>query len=252
MLELRHLSAGYGGRAVIHDLSFAMTAGELTVLLGPNGCGKSTLLKALVGIAGASGEVRLDGEELLTLPPRLRARRLTCLAQSHTAADITVERLVLHGRFPYLSYPRRYRAEDYAAAERAMEEMGILELASAPLAELSGGQRQKAYIAMALAQDTPVLLMDEPTTWLDAAHQLQLLRLAKTLARANRHVLLVLHDVPRALETADRLILMDKGRIRQQGSAEELFVSGALDEVFSVKISRFPGENGWRYFMDEA
>lgn len=251
MLEVRTLSSGYGGKVVVRDASFDVCPGKLTVLMGPNGCGKSTLLKSLCGLAEVKGALRLDGEALLSLPPQQLAQRVALLTQSRSTADITVERLVLHGRFPYLSYPRRYRSEDRAAAAAAMETMGLTALAETPLTELSGGQRQKAYIAMALAQDTPVLLLDEPTTWLDPAHQLQLLRLASSLADRGKHVLLVLHDVSRALGTADSVILMEQGRICMQGTAEEVYESGMAERVFGVKISRFLTENGWRYFVDE-
>jgi len=249
MLELRNLSAGYPGRQVLRDISLKCTAGSVSVLLGPNGCGKSTLLKTLCGILPAQGgEVFLDGEALLPLPGRLLAQKVAYLAQDRRVPDITVQRMVLHGRFPHLSYPRRYRAEDYAAAAAAMERMGLTELAEEPLQKLSGGQRQKVYIAMALAQDTPVIALDEPTTYLDVRHQLQMMAQARRLCADGKTVLMVLHDLSFALQVADRIVVLSEGTIAVQGTAEDVFASGRLDGIFGVRLRRVETEDGWRYY----
>ena len=150
MLDIRNLSAGYPGNPVLRDISLSIPEGAVTVIVGPNGSGKSTLLKALAGILPASGSVRLEGLELLELSGRELAKKVAFLPQNRAVPEITVKNLVLHGRFPYLSYPRRYRPEDHKAAEAAMTKMGISDLADRSLATLSGGQRQKVYIAMAL------------------------------------------------------------------------------------------------------
>lgn len=252
MLEVRNIRGGYAGREVLHGVSLRARAGEITAILGPNGCGKSTLLKTLCGIVpAASGQAALDGADLLALPRRQLAQRVAYLAQSRQIPDMTVERLVLHGRFPYLSYPRRYKEEDLRAARDAMERMNILDLAQTPLDRLSGGQRQKAYIAMALAQNTDVILLDEPTTFLDVAYQLQFLGQARTLARAGKHILMVLHDLPRALESADQVVLMADGAVALQGTPEEVDTSGALDEVFSIRVGRAWVDGRLRYFIGD-
>ena len=181
MLEARNLSAGYPGRAVLAGVSLAARPGRVLALLGPNGCGKSTLLRTMAGLLPPlGGEVLLDGRR--DYSPRQAAQRVAYLPQSRTAPNITVRRLVLHGRFPYLSYPRRYGREDYAAVDRALAAADALDLADRPLPELSGGQRQKAYLAMALAQETEAILMDEPTTFLDIRHQLEVLALLRQAA----------------------------------------------------------------------
>ena len=144
VVEIKHLSAGYSGNPVLKDVNLTFPEGKVTVLLGPNGCGKTTLLKSLCGLLPISGgQVLLDGEDVLQLPQRLLARKIAYLAQSRQVPDITVQRLVLHGRFPYLDFPRVYRKEDYACAKAAMDQMGIADLADCPLERLSGGQRQK-------------------------------------------------------------------------------------------------------------
>ena len=248
MLEIRNLSAGYPGNRVLENISLSVPGGAVTVIAGPNGCGKSTLLKALTGILPATGSVTLEGQELLTLDRQQRARKVAFLPQNRQVPEITVKNLVLHGRFPYLSYPRRYRQEDLRIAEAAMAQMGVKELAERSLATLSGGQRQKAYIAMALAQDTPVVLMDEPNAFLDIAHQLQLMDQAKALAEAGKTVVLVLHDISMAMNYADSLVLLSEGACLFQGCPEEAYHSGMLNRTFGVDVGRFATPEGWKYY----
>ena len=250
MLEIRNLTAGYDGTPVLSDIDLAIPAGKVTVIAGPNGCGKFTLLKALAGILPARGTLLLDGAELDPKDTRKRAQTIAFLPQNRAVPEITAERLVLHGRFPYLSYPRRYRKEDYAIAQRALAQMGIEELSRRSVATLSGGQRQKVYIAMALAQDTPVVLLDEPTTFLDIAHQLQLMEQARLLADEGKAVVLVLHDLILALETADRLAILDQGSLKAWGDPQAVFQSGCLDEVFGVGVRRFDGPDGPHYYYE--
>ena len=248
MLEIQNLTAGYPGRPVLSDISLTIPAGAVTVIAGPNGCGKSTLLKALAGILPSAGSVKLQGRELSGLPPKELARTVAYLPQNRGVPEITAERLVLHGRFPYLSYPRRYRKEDYAAARQAMARLGITELAERTLPELSGGQRQKVYIAMALAQDTAVVLLDEPNTFLDIAHQMQLMQHARLLAAEGKTVVLVLHDLAMALEYGDHLVIMAQGGVVTQGDAEAVYGSGALDRTFGVGVQRMGTPEGWKYY----
>lgn len=248
MLEIQTLTAGYPGHPVLTDVNLILPKGKVTVLVGPNGCGKSTLLKALAGILATRGTVLLDGETLSGLPPKKLAQKIAYLPQNRQVPEITAERLILHGRFPYLSYPRQYRAEDHRIAKEAMERMHISHLAQRPLASLSGGQRQKVYIAMALAQDTPVVLLDEPTTFLDISHQFQLMGQALDLANAGKTVVLVLHDLAMALEKADWLVVMEGGRVIAQADPQTVFASGCLTQVFGVELHRMLTPHGWKYY----
>lgn len=252
MLEIKNLTAGYAGKPVLQNLSLTIPAGQVTAVVGPNGCGKSTLLKVLAGILPGQGSLLLQGQALDGLSSRERAQKIAYLPQNRTVPEITAGRLVLHGRFPYLSYPRRYRQEDYGAAERAMARLGILDLKDRDLTTLSGGQRQKVYIAMVLAQDTPVVLLDEPNTYLDIAHQLQLMTLARLLAAEGKAVVLVLHDLAMALETADQLAVMKEGTILCHGTCEAVFPSGALQQAFGVTVNRTQTPDGWRYYCTKA
>lgn len=247
MLEAKNLSAGYPGRAVLAGVSLAARPGRVLALLGPNGCGKSTLLRTMAGLLPPlGGEVLLDGRR--DYSPRQAAQRVAYLPQSRTAPNITVRRLVLHGRFPYLSYPRRYGREDYEAVDRALAAADALDLADRPLPELSGGQRQKAYLAMALAQETEAILMDEPTTFLDIRHQLEVLALVRRLAEEGRGVVLVLHDLCLALTAADDVAVLGEGRLLALGGPEAVYQSRVLERVMGVRLDRSEGPGGRRYF----
>ena len=248
MLEIQQLTAGYPKNTVLQKISLTFQAGAVTVVAGPNGCGKSTLLKAIAGILPSSGQILLNGEAICALPSRCRAQKIAFLPQNRQVPEITVGRLVLHGRFPYLTYPRQYRKADYAAADAAMAALNLSDLAERPLTSLSGGQRQKAYIAMALAQDTDVVLLDEPTTFLDIAHQLQLMALAKELAAKGKTVVLVLHDLTLALEYADALLIMDNGAVAAQGTPAEVFQSGCVKQVFGTDVGRTQVNQTWKYY----
>lgn len=248
MLEITNLSAGYPGRRVLDRLNLRFPEGRLSVLAGPNGSGKSTLLKAMVGILPAQGTVRLAGEALSGLPPRELARVLAYLPQNRHVPQMQALELVLQGRFPYLDYPRRYRQQDKKAAREAMERLGIADLANRPLATLSGGQRQKVYIAMALAQDTKVLLLDEPTAFLDIGHQLGLMETLTELARDGKTVLAVLHDLSLAMEYGQHLTVLAQGTVLGQGAPEEVYRQDALERAFGVEVKRIQTPDGWKYY----
>lgn len=223
----------------------------MTVLLGPNGCGKSTLLKTVLGLLPPlGGEILYDGEPISSLSGGAVARKAAYMAQNHTVPSIVAQRMVLHGRFPYLSFPRKYRKEDHEAVRRALETAGGLDLSNRPMQELSGGQRQKVYLAMALAQETGTILMDEPTTWLDIRHQLEVMATARALAESGRAVGLVSHDLCLALRTADRVAVLAQGALQLAAPPEEAFASGVLDLAFGVRVRRVETPTGWQYYCE--
>lgn len=249
MIELRGLCAGYPGREVLHDVSLAFPPGKVLCLLGPNGCGKSTLLRAAGGLLpAASGQVLLDGTPIEQWSPRETALRVAYLPQSRSVPSITAHRMVLHGRFPHLGYPRRYREADRATAQRALEWVDAVDIAGRLLPELSGGQRQKVYLAMALAQDTETILMDEPTTYLDVRHQLEVMALTRRLAEQGRAVVMVLHDLCLAMQSADEIAVLSEGRLVQAGTPETIYAGGVLDRVMGVALGRTTAKSGWRYY----
>lgn len=248
MIELHSLTAGYDGPPVLEDVSLEFPRGGVTVLLGPNGCGKSTLLKSILGMARIQGgSVTVAGKPLEQYDHASLARKIAYLPQSRRVPEMSVERLVLHGRFPYLRYPRRYSREDLRIAREAMEQVGIAHLAGTELSRLSGGTRQKAYIAMALAQDTDAVLLDEPNAFLDIAHQIQLMELCRDLARRGKAVVLVLHDLNLAMEYASRIAVFSRGRLLICGDPETVYRSGAPELAFGVTVRRIETPDGVFY-----
>ena len=251
MIELHELAAGYPERRVLEQVSLQFPDGQITVLAGPNASGKTTLLRTILGLESRlEGEIFLDGTAQTDLSARELALRVSYLPQSRPVPNITAGRMVLHGRFPYLGYPRRYRPEDWAMAKAALREAGAEELERQLMSRLSGGQRQRVYLAMLLAQDTRNVLLDEPTTYLDVAHQFRLLDCARRLADQGRAVVLVLHDLCLALRWADQLVVLDGGRLQMADSPERVFTSGILDQVFEVNVRRFQTPNGWQYYCE--
>ena len=237
MLEIKNVTAGYGKQTVLNDVSAFFEKGKLTSIIGVNGCGKSTLLKAMLGILPiADGIVEIDGVELSTLKRNKIAQRIAYLPQGKSTPDMTVAQMVLHGRFPYLSYPRIYTRRDREIAYSVMEKVGIADLAEKPIYALSGGMRQKAYIATALAQDTDYVLLDEPATYLDIANQLELMRLLRELADGGKGIVAVLHDLPLAFDFSDTLAIMNNGTIATQATPSEISSSRIIENIFGVEI----------------
>lgn len=252
MIQLKKLTAGYSGKPVVQEITLDFLPGEVLVLLGPNGSGKSTLLKAALGLIPLmSGQALYDGVDIREMNRRQVAQRAAFLTQSRNIPSIQALRMVLHGRFPYLSYPRRYGQRDYQIARAAMEHTGCGEYEEKNVSELSGGQRQSVYLAMALAQQTETVFMDEPTTYLDISRQLQIMQTARTLARQGKAVVLVLHDLALALREADRLAVCKQGRLVACGAPDEVYGSGALDQAFSVRVHRMHTPHGPQYYCTQ-
>lgn len=249
MIQLHNLSSGYGGQAVIHQVSLEIIPGQVLVLLGPNGSGKSTLMKAALGLLDTmEGEILYDGIDIRQLKRKQIAQKAAFLTQSRDTPSIEALRMVLHGRFPYLSYPRRYSKQDYAIAREAMDATGCRQHESANVNRLSGGQRQAVYLAMALAQDTQTIFMDEPTTYLDIRRQLAIMDTARAMAQEGKAVVLILHDLGLALHGADRVGVMSEGRLALCDAPEAVFHSGVLDKVFGVHVHRVETPEGWQYY----
>lgn len=250
MLRVNDVCSAYEGKEVLHQVSLHLQPGKITVLVGPNGCGKSTLLKTMNGIVERTrGEIRINGKNIEAYRPGELAQQIAYLPQNRNVPDITVKRMVLHGRFPYLTYPRRYRRMDIKMAENAIRQMGMEAYADTNMQQLSGGMQQKVYIAMALAQDTPIIMMDEPTSFLDIVHQIQLMEIAKELSGQGKTIMLVLHDLSMALRTADQVIVLKNGEVRGTGTPEEIFESRILEAVFGLAVKRVQTEDGWQYYF---
>ena len=231
------MDLGYGDRQVVTDLNLTVPPGKLTVIVGANACGKSTVLRGLARLLDPSrGAVYLDGKPIHTMPTREVATILGVLPQSPIAPDaIVVADLVGRGRYPHQGWFRRWTPEDDAAVAEALRATDTLDLADRPVDELSGGQRQRVWIAMALAQQTDLLLLDEPTTFLDINHQVEVLDLLTDLVRLNgRTVVVVLHDLNLACRYADHIVAMKAGRLVAEGRPSAVMTEAIVAEVFGM------------------
>ena len=247
-IEVVHLCVSIAGKNILQDLTISFAEGKRTVIIGPNGVGKSTLLRTLAGIQRpAAGRVLLDGEEIRKFSRKKLARRLAILPQGMTAPpDTTVQQLVTYGRFPYRSIWGAGDAKaDREAVAWAVEATHLGGYLKRQVATLSGGERQRAFLAMALAQQPSILLLDEPTTYLDIAHQLEVMKIITEVnARQSMTVIMVLHDINHALQYADELVILKDHRLYGQGRPQELMTVKTLAEVFGVKADIFRNRQG--------
>ena len=239
-LEAANLSLGYGDRLIVDELSVQIPTGKVTVIIGANGCGKSTLLRGLARLlTPAAGAVLLDGRSLQSMPSKEVARVMGLLPQAPIAPEgITVADLVGRGRYPHQGWFRQWSEADDRAVAEALAATDTLELASRPIDDMSGGQRQRVWIAMALAQETDLLLLDEPTTYLDLSHQVEVLDLLTDLnRRRGTTIVIVMHDLNLACRYADHLIAMTDGAITAQGRPDEVITAENIRSVFDLSAT---------------
>ena len=237
VLTVDRLGVQLGRRRILHDLTLPVRRGEITTIIGPNGCGKSTLLRTLGGLQSPSdGDVRVEGRHIAHVPRREFARLVSMLPQSPTAPQgMTVRELVSRGRQPHRPWYRQWSLDDERIVLEALEATSVAEFADRDLDDLSGGQRQRAWIAMCLAQQTPTVLLDEPTTYLDLAHQIDVLELCSQLQREGRTVVAVLHDLTLAARYSDRLVVVADGGVRADGAPGDVLSSDLLRDVFDLE-----------------
>ncbi|MEV4733565.1 ABC transporter ATP-binding protein [Saccharopolyspora sp. NPDC049426] len=242
-LRASDLKLAYGERVVVDGLDFEVASGTITAVIGPNGCGKSTLLRALGRLLQPQrGEVLLDGKKIHKMSTKEVARVLGVLPQSPAAPEgLTVADLVARGRHPHQSWYRQWSSDDESAVAEALAMTGIGDLAERTLDELSGGQRQRAWLSMALAQGTDLLLLDEPTTYLDLSHQVDVLELVGKLHdESGRTVVMVLHDLNLAARYADRLVAMKDGAVVASGEPDQVLTEELLADVFDLRARVIP------------
>ncbi|WP_314410109.1 ABC transporter ATP-binding protein [Pseudomonas kuykendallii] len=236
-LEAQALSLGYGDTPIVRELSLRIPPGKVTAIVGPNGCGKSTLLAGLSRLHKPSaGAVLLNGAAIGSQPSREVARLLALLPQDATAPDgLSVSELIRFGRQPHQGILRQWSAEDQAIVDEALRVADLVELAERPLESMSGGQRQRAWIAMAVAQQTPLLLLDEPTSALDLGHAIEVFELIRGLAAAGKTVVMVVHDLSSACRYADHLVAMKDGRIVAEGAPGEIVTPELVEQLYDVQ-----------------
>ncbi len=232
------ISTGYDEKLILKDMNLSVPAGKFSVLIGPNGCGKSTLLKSFARLLKPKkGNVYLDGKSIYELPTQHLAKQIGLLPQTPIVpAGITVADLVARGRFPYQTLFGQMKKEDYSAIACAMEAMGIVDLADKSVDSLSGGQRQRVWIALVLAQDTDILLLDEPTTYLDIAYQVEILDcLAKLNKTKKTTVVAILHDINLSIRYADHIFAMKKGELIAQGNPRDIITPELMRTVYGME-----------------
>ena len=236
MIEIQNLRSGYCGKKVLDIESLRFDDGKITAIVGLNGSGKSTLLKSILGMNSdfqeTSGSVFIDGKNLKSLSHKQRAKMVAFLPQIHQNANLDVYTLVCHGRFPYLGYSKILGEKDLALVENALRLTDMWEKRDKNLSEISGGERQRAYLSMVIAQDTKMILLDEPATYMDIKHQIEIVGVLSKLAKEGRGIVLTSHDLPQSFSICDKLCLMNGGKIVAQGKAEEVLSS--LDLVRKV------------------
>ncbi|SDE08710.1 iron complex transport system ATP-binding protein [Bhargavaea beijingensis] len=236
-LLAEQIQVGYGDTPIVHGMDISFPEGKITTIIGSNGCGKSTLLKAITRIIPhQDGAVLLDGANIRSMDTKALARKMAILPQTQDSANgLLVGELVAYGRFPYQKGFGRLSAEDRRMVDWALGATRMDEFRDRPVDALSGGQRQRAWIAMALAQDTGIIFLDEPTTYLDMAHQLEVLELLQKLNREEgRTIVMVLHDLNQAARFSDHLIALSAGRLVKSGPPEEVLVPDVLKKVFRI------------------
>lgn len=249
MIEFINVNSKYENKTVLNNINLTIEKGKITVIIGPNGCGKTTLLKTLVRIhPHCSGEIKINHQSIENMKTKEIAQNISYLAQNRKAPDMTVFKMILHGRFPYLGYPRKYRNIDIEMANQALKWTQLDEYKDEYVNQLSGGLQQRTYIAMALAQDSDTILMDEPTTYLDIAQQLQFYEMIRKLADSQKAIVIVLHDLNQALQIADKIIVLNEGNIVGQGSPEEIYKSNIIQNVFHVEVNRYKTDKCWQYY----
>jgi len=239
MISLKNVASGYNNKPVIKKVNITFKKGTITSIIGRNGCGKTTLLKTSSNlIKPLSGEVLLNGtngiQNLCNMKSNQISKIISFLPQNKTIPNITVYNLVMHGRFPYLNFARIPQREDKIIVKNIIDMMDINEHKNKSLFELSGGERQKVYIAMVLAQNTDIIFLDEPTTYLDINHQLEIIEIIRGLKEMGKTIVMVLHDINNALTYSDNICLMDKGEIIIYDTPNAVIQSNMIDRVFNV------------------
>jgi len=237
-LEANSINLSYGKKTIINDLDIKIPKGEVTILIGANGSGKSTLLRALARLMKPdNGQIILDGENIFKLPTKEVAKNLSILPQNPNAPEgMTVFQLVKQGRYPYQSLFQQWSKEDEKVVNKALQETKMVELKDRTVDSLSGGQRQRAWIAMTLAQNTEIILLDEPTTYLDLAHQVEILDLLDELNKnEDRTIVMVLHDLNLAFRYADHIVAIRDKEIYAKGKPYEVVTPEMVRNVFGMK-----------------
>ncbi|MCH4166827.1 MAG: ABC transporter ATP-binding protein [Megasphaera sp.] len=246
-IEASHISIWRNEKEILHDVSLTVEEGAMVSVIGPNGCGKSTLLKGLCAMLPLrEGTVSMGERNIRTFGRKELARHVAILTQVHEApGDVTVRDLVWMGRFPYRNFYSGAAKEDSAYVDEAIRETGLVPYADHVVRNLSGGEQQRAWLAVMLAQRAPVLLLDEPTTYLDIHHQIHMMKLLRRIHQdLHRTIIIVVHDMNQAIQYTDQVVVMKQGRIVKTGAPDQIITAELLRQVFGVQAEQFHTQNG--------
>lgn len=239
MIEIKNLKTGYDGKIVLEIESLNFKEGEVTAVVGLNGSGKSTLLKSLVGITSYQGSIKIDEKKASGLSHKKKAAFISYLPQTLPVANLDIYTLVCHGRFPYLGYSKILGKQDIEEVEKALRLTDLWHLRDKKLSEVSGGERQRAYLAMVIAQNTKYILLDEPATYMDIKHQLEIMVILRKLAEQGRAVIFSSHDLPQSFSVSDKVCLLKGGRLVAEGRPENLTADSLqIKNVMGVSLGK--------------
>ena len=239
MIEIKNLKTGYAGKIVLEIDSLNFKEGEVTAIVGLNGSGKSTLLKSIVGITTHQGSIIIDGKKSSGLSHKKRAGLVSYLPQTLPVANLDIYTLACHGRFPYMGYSKVLGAQDLELVEKGLRLTDLWELREKNLSEVSGGERQRAYLAMGIAQNTKYILLDEPATYMDIKHQLEIMKILKELAAEGRSIIFSSHDLPQSFSVSDKVCLLKNGRLIAEGKPEILAADSLqMKDVMGVALGK--------------
>ncbi|MGE4484538.1 MAG: ABC transporter ATP-binding protein [Oscillospiraceae bacterium] len=241
MIELKDVCVGYGGITVVNDVSTCFERGSVTFIIGPNGCGKSTLIRAMAGIVPVSGgEILLDGKDLTGYRNAERASLIAYLPQTRPVPEMKVASMVRHGRYPHMGFSKTLSKKDIKMVDTAVQMTELEPILHKRLDTVSGGERQRAYLAMAIAQDAEIMLLDEPGTYLDLVYQMELMDMVKKLHMGGKTIIMAAHDLPQAFTFAEKICLMQKGRVLMHDTPEKVAESGLMSKIFGFSLKAAP------------
>lgn len=242
MIELRNVSISYENKSVIKNLSTSFSDGEFVCIIGKNGSGKSTLLKAMDGIHSYCGQILLNHIEIMQFSRKERAKNIAYLPQIRQIPDIEVQTLIAHGRFPHLGFSRTMSKEDNDKVLYAAELTSVHNVLHRHVAELSGGERQRVYLAMVIAQDAETILLDEPTTYMDINHQIEIMKILSDINKKGKSIIMVAHDLPQAFTYGSEIQILHKGAIIEAGHPSSLCMNTKLKSIFGVAVEKSQSE----------
>ncbi len=250
MIEIKNLSCGYNGKEIVHNVDLCFEKSDVNIILGPNGCGKSTLMKAMVGVLNVKDSmICIDGKDINKYKDVERAKKIAFMPQIRNVPSMSVFDFMMCARYPYLGLSKVPEKVDVEAVENAIKVCGISEYSTSSIKKLSGGERQKVYFAFMLAQQTDILMLDEPTTYLDVKREFEILDMIKNMKKDEKTIVIILHDICHALKYADKIVVMDKGKIEAFGTPEQILESGVLEKIYNIKLHKIEFEGDTEYII---